>query len=51
MRTMKKMLAGAVALTMALTMNVAVFAQGTPGKVTEGTTKTTITKNIRLRKV
>ena len=30
MRTMKKMLAGAVALTMALTMNVAVFAQETP---------------------
>ena len=28
MRTMKKMLAGAVALTMALTMNVVVFAQG-----------------------
>lgn len=50
MRTMKKMLAGAVALTMALTMNVAVFAQGTPGKVTEGTTKTTITKKYQTTK-
>ena len=47
MRTMKKMLAGAVALTMALTMNVAVFAQDAPGKVEEGTTKTTITKKYQ----
>ena len=47
MRTMKKMLAGAVALTMALTMNVAVFAQAEPGKVEEGTTKTTITKKYQ----
>lgn len=47
MRTMKKMLAGAVALTMALTMNVAVFAQGT---VEEGTTKTTIAKEYQTTK-
>lgn len=34
MRTMKKMLAGAVALTMALTMNVAVFAADNGGTAT-----------------
>ena len=43
MRTMKKMLAGAVALTMALTMNVAVFAQETP-TIYEDEGTVTITK-------
>ena len=44
MRTMKKMLAGAVALTMALTMNVAVFAQGTPETTYTDESSVTISK-------
>lgn len=47
MRTMKKMLAGAVALTMALTMNVAVFAQS---EVTPGSKKAVITKEYETTK-